>query len=148
MARNLVPARFTRAPSYDLTCARLTQALPREFIRVKGPDLIGHLDYRFLNSNNLIPLGGPKGHYKVVGLRSISDAACLACGEAIVFNNCLATCKSRRLRKLANLFYHYCGKALCPFALPEFEQDERVEGGTHLSLISTNLKVLGDVKDD
>ncbi|KAH1108645.1 hypothetical protein J1N35_012413 [Gossypium stocksii] len=70
-------------PSYDLICVRLTRALPRklslrtscilvrssadcacrrtfffrvELIRVEGLDPIGHLDYRFPNPNNLVPL--------------------------------------------------------------------------------------------
>ncbi|PPD82162.1 hypothetical protein GOBAR_DD20908 [Gossypium barbadense] len=46
-----------------------------------------------------------------------------------------------RLEELTNFFYHNCGMALCPFALLEFKQKERVRGGTDLLIASTVPKV-------
>ncbi|PPS12386.1 hypothetical protein GOBAR_AA08256 [Gossypium barbadense] len=51
------------------------------------------------------------------------------------------------LRKPTNFFYHYFQIALCPFTLLEFERQEKVEGGTHSSLTSIDLRVLSSARD-
>ncbi|PPD70161.1 hypothetical protein GOBAR_DD32960 [Gossypium barbadense] len=50
------------------------------------------------------------------------------------------------LKEPANFFYYYCGMTLHPFALPEFEEEERARGGTDLLIASTDPRVVDGEK--
>ncbi|KAH1108132.1 hypothetical protein J1N35_011900 [Gossypium stocksii] len=52
------------------------------------------------------------------------------------------------LEEPKNFFYHYYGMVLRPFALLEFEREERVKGSIDLLITFTNPRVVGGAGDN